>query len=222
MPSTYNQVIGYDANGEPVQLGDNNRRTKPTTKMGTRQIVKLVVYTDADIVENFQGPNSLYSQIVRALQQQVELYAVYTPGESFFDCYGDFAFCVDIAWDTANALWNSNPGNVVTDNHPMEDWEFVEQDLPNITDGNNFTLILLELVADALDAAGVNTNCWVTTNYTTGDVAWPIDTGGGAPPQLMARVGENGPNTQYALRPGMSREERAQQIAAWKATVFKG
>lgn len=220
MPSTYDQVVGYDSNGNPVTLGDNNRRTKPTTKMGTRQIVKMVVYTDADTVTDFDKPNSLYSQLVRALQQQVELYAVYTPAESFFDCYGDYAFCIDVAWDTANALWNQNPGSQVTDNHPMEDWIFNPDDAPNINDGQNFTAILLNLVYNALEAAETNTNCWVTTNYTSGDVAWPIDVGGGgAPPQLLAKVGENGAGAQYALRPGMSKEERAEQIRGWLASL---
>jgi hypothetical protein len=225
MPSTYNQVVGYDEMGNPVTLGDNNRRTFATTKMGTRQIVNLVIYTDYNTAENYEAPNSIYSQLVRALQQQIELYGVHVPFEAFFDCYGDYAFTVDVAWDTANALWNQSPANVLTDGNPM-DWIYFGNDNtnPNINDGNNQTSILLDLVYNVLLANEVDTNCWVTTNFHMGDVAWPIDIGiggGGAPPQLAEKVGENKPGTKYAMRPGMTTEERAQQIAEWKAAVFK-
>jgi hypothetical protein len=213
MPSTYDQVVGYDAGGNPVTLGDNNRRTRPTTKMGTRQLVRITVYTDADTATDYTAPNSLYTQLVRALQQQVELYAVYPPGEAFYTCFGEYAFAVDISWDTANALWNADPGSVISDNQDPADWNWqFQMNIPNNTN------LLIDLIGDALNAAGASGDYWVTTGYHYADMVFPIDfTPEGGPPQLDGRAPRAG--REFMANPGDTLEQRKAKRAAWIASM---
>ncbi len=67
------------------------KATSPFTNFGTRQLAILsVAYTGADTTPTIT--NSLFSQGVRALQQNAEVYAVYTPGSG--------AFIAIVAYDT--------------------------------------------------------------------------------------------------------------------------
>lgn len=59
-------------------LGQNYLKTVPSTQFGTRKLKPMVLYVTG-VGTNYQNTDSLFSQTVRALQQNVELYAVFTP-----------------------------------------------------------------------------------------------------------------------------------------------
>lgn len=78
MPSLINQTVGYYENGDPVYAGANYLVALPTTQLGTRVLKPLVLYVTG-VETNYENADSLFSKTVRALQQNVELYAVFTP-----------------------------------------------------------------------------------------------------------------------------------------------
>lgn len=175
MPNLYDQDSG---NGVP--FGDNARRVQPSTRLGTRAIQRWAIYTQVDIATDWQLPNSLYSQLVRAIQQNVELYAVYMPGESFFnsDDY-DYSFSIDAAVDTSVDLWTATNSTFGSEVHPMG-WNYGGGEPGN--DFNNNTNGLIDVVYEVLNSAGVDNTCWVTPGYTIADMTWPITPPGLSPP----------------------------------------
>lgn len=164
------QVDGY--------VSQNNYKTQPSNNLGTRSIQRWVIYTHYDITQNWQESNSVYSQVVRAISQNVELYAVYSPNNSFFNSDGfDYAFTIDAAINTSVDLWTALNSEFGTEKAPG-DWNFGGNN-----DFNNNTNIIIDVVSRALADAGVNDNCWVNAMYTTGDMSWPIGGNvGDAPP----------------------------------------
>ena len=52
--------------------------TLPTSKFGTRELA-VVVLEVTGIETNYEDPASLFSRSVRAIQQNVEVFAVFTP-----------------------------------------------------------------------------------------------------------------------------------------------
>jgi hypothetical protein len=193
------------------EIGQNARKTAPSTRFGTRQLQRVNIYCDADILTDYLEPNSLYSQLVRALQQNVELYEVTMPNPSFFFCYGANAFQITIAGDTANDLWNAT-NSFIDDGDPVN-WYFGGSDF------NPMSKYLLNIISDALDAAGANTNCWVAPTWTVGDMTWPSNgstvPGGGAP--QLDRTAK--PQLENELVFGDSAMTRLRKIAAWLKTL---
>jgi hypothetical protein len=111
MPQTYNDV------------GQNARKAKPSSLFGTRELKFFVIganydfYHDdietsegdegvnADLTESYTQPNSVYAQVVSALQTGGELFYLAPPNS--FDV-NNFVFAV--ATDTSN--WDTNPKNL--------------------------------------------------------------------------------------------------------------
>lgn len=195
MPDLYNLP---NAGGSGT-LGDNTRKVIPSTRFGTRAIQRWVIYTRIDIEAGWELPNSLYSQLVRALQQNVELYAVYMPGESNFNSEDyDFAFSIDVAADTSVDLWNATGSTFGSEIHPMN---WIEGNL----DFNNQTKVLIDVVQDALYAAGVDNYCWVNASYTYADQTWPISPPGDDMPGVERNLGSKTDSTLMPA-PGDTRE----------------
>jgi hypothetical protein len=196
--ATYNGLAG---------LSQNYLKTAPSTRFGTRQLQRINIYCDADILTDYLESDSLYSRLVRALQQNVELYEVSMPNPAFFFCYGQNAFQITIAGDTANDLWNAT-NSFIDDGDPVN-WYFGGSEF------NPMTKALYQVIAEALDAAGVSTNCWVAPTWTVGDMTWPANgntvPGGGAP-QLANPASEE-------LSFGDSAMTRLRKIAAWLKTL---
>jgi hypothetical protein len=196
-------------------LSQNYLKTSPSTRFGTRQLQRVNIYVDADILTDYLESNSLYSRLVRALQQNVELYEVAMPNPAFFSCYGQNAFQITIAGDTAVDLWNST-NSFIDDGDPVN-WYFGSAVGADTNDnlGNEMTKPLYAIIYDALDAAGVSTNCWVAPTWTVGDMTWPSNgntvQGGGAP-QLANPASEE-------LSFGDSAMTRLRKIANWLKTL---
>ena len=74
-----------------TQVAANYMKVKGSGHFGTRQFMHISIWSDYDIGTNYDHPNSVYAQIVRAIQQQVEVYEVTPPGPAFFAPY-DYAF----------------------------------------------------------------------------------------------------------------------------------
>lgn len=121
MPSTYNDLTG-----------SNTRKTLPTSNLGTRELVFLSIgmnwnlYQDTDIqypndgtdfVPHYEESNTIYSGVVRAIQQVTELYYLGAPDPVI----ANYGFSFAIATDTAE--WRqSQAGNYpVTDNRLIND-----------------------------------------------------------------------------------------------------
>lgn len=171
-------------------VSENNYKTKASNNLGTRAIQRWVIYTVYDITNAWEESNSVYSQLVRAISQNVELYAVYRPGQSFFNSDNfNYSFTIDAAVNTSVDLWTALNSQFGTDLAP-EDWEFAAND--DFNDYNNNTKIIIDAVYEALNNAGVNNGCWVNAMYTMGDQTWPIGMGmGDAPPGSARNVGTN-------------------------------
>lgn len=67
-------------------LGQNTRKVQPSSLFGTRNLKFLQISVDYDLFYNNGGeydaylePNSMYSQIIRAVQQVAELYVIGAP-----------------------------------------------------------------------------------------------------------------------------------------------
>jgi len=213
MPSLYDQDSG---NG--VTFGDNSRKTKPSTQFGTRQIVSWSIYTDADTETDWELPNSLYSRLVRALQDNLELYAVHVPGQAFFSSNNEYAFRVEAAWDTGVSLWSASNSFVPDDVNPST-LVWGNDEFQNNTD------ILIDVIYNELLKAGVDTDCWVYLNYVNGDMTWQVSAPfpGMVNGQRSARLPKSG-NTQtesldmYVL-PGDSLAVRKQKRSAFMAKL---
>jgi len=65
-------------------VGQNARKTVDSSKFGTRELSFHQVEDVTDVGTNYTDSNSIFYKAVRALQEQVEIYAVGTPsGNSF-------------------------------------------------------------------------------------------------------------------------------------------
>ena len=198
MPDLYNDI------------GQNARKVQPSTQFGTRQIVSWSIYTDADIETNWEESNSLYSQLVQALQQNVELYAVHTPGQAFFDSNDQYAFRNEAAWDTGVSLWSASNA-FVTDDVDPDTLVWGDDGFQDATD------ILIDVVGNVLNNAGVDTTCWVYLNYVNGDMTWQVSAPfpGMVNGQKSARLPKSGRqlenNTDLLPLPGDSLAVRKQK-----------
>lgn len=65
-------------------LGSNARKAFDTTKFGTRELSFHQVEMGEDVSTGYTEANSLFYKAVRALQEQVEIYAVGTPSGNNF------------------------------------------------------------------------------------------------------------------------------------------
>lgn len=148
-------------------VSQNNYKTHPSTQFGTRQLVSWSIYTTADTETDWQLPNSLYSRLVRALQDNVELYAVHTPGAAFFNSNDEYAFRVEAAYDTGVSLWSASNAFVPDDVDPTT-LQWGNDDFQSNTD------ILIDVIYNELSAAGANTDCWVFLNFVNGDMTWQV------------------------------------------------
>ena len=188
----------------------NWQKTKPSTQFGTRQMVSWSIYTAADIETDWELPNSLYSRLVRALQQSVELYAVHTPGQAFFDSNDSYAFRIEAAYDTGVSLWAASNAFVPDDVDPNTlVW--------GNDDFQNNTNILIDVIYQELQAAEADTDCWVYLNYVNGDMTWQVSAPfpGMVNGQKTARLPKSGRTLEnnvdlYPL-PGDSLEVRKQK-----------
>ena len=64
--------------GNVVDIAANYLKAKPSTQFGTRQLSVLNI-AKTGIETNYANSDSLFSKVVRALQQTAEVWAVYTP-----------------------------------------------------------------------------------------------------------------------------------------------
>ena len=191
-------------------LSQNNYRTQPTTKFGTRQMQRISIYTNADTKTNYLDSNSLYSQIVRSLQQNVELYAVHMPDTAFFTCWGEYCFQIDVAYDTAVDYWN-DANSFIDDGDPVN-WYY------GIAEGNPNMNGLYDVVTNALSKAQVDTYCFPMITWTNGDMTWPSNNttvSGGLTPELRKNTADQ------ALAPGDSDFTRKRKISDWIKTLNK-
>jgi len=62
-------------------LGGNTRKTVPTTQFGTRKLSFCIVDV-TDIQVDYTLTDSVFYNVIRAIQQNVEIYAVGTPSNS--------------------------------------------------------------------------------------------------------------------------------------------
>ena len=174
------QYAGNLINNSQVANGlfaDNEYRTTPTTRFGTRQVQRISIYTSIDIKTGYMDSNSLYSQLVRALQQNVELYAIHMPDQTFFGNFagfGAYAFQADIALDTASDVWNGT-NSLIDDNDPAN-WTMGAY-VGSVPYNFNFnSLTLTAAVQRALaDAGSPDTGAKVLITWTTGDTTWATD-----------------------------------------------
>lgn len=75
MPSLIN-------NGDAVSVAQNYLKTVPTTQFGTRTLKPMLIYVNG-LATNYTDSNSLFTRTIRAIQQNVELYAVFNPSGSW-------------------------------------------------------------------------------------------------------------------------------------------
>jgi hypothetical protein len=204
-------------------IGQNALKTSPSTRFGTRQLQRISIYTAADTFTDYLEPNSLYSQLVRALQQNVELYAIHMPNPSFFSCWGAYCFQIDIAYDTANDQWNAT-NSFVDDGDPVN-WYFGTT-AGTDTNGqlaNPMSNDLSTVVGNALEAAGESGNNYVMITWTVGDMTWPTNNvtvpGGDTP--LAPRVPEASQDPDLAVAPGDTADTRLRKLAKWIKTLNK-
>ena len=217
------QYAGNLINNSQVANGlfaDNEYRTTPLTRFGTRQIQRISIYTSIDIKTGYMASNSLYSQLVRALQQNVELYAIHMPDQTFFGNfagYGTYAFQADIALDTASDVWNG-VNSSIDDNDPAN-WYFGDN-VGATPQGFNFnSLPLTQAVQQALsDAGSPDTGARVLITWTTGDTTWATDNfivnhGDGSGPEPLSV-----PNKPKIL-PTDSTASIISRLVAWAKTL---
>jgi hypothetical protein len=213
------------ANPQQGLISDNNYRTSPNTRFGTRQLQRLTVYTSNDILTDYLASNSLYSQLVRALQQNVELYEVSMPNPSFFNCYGENAFSITIAYDTANDYWNAT-NSFIDDGDPVN-WYYGYTEGTDTGIYNINALMLIDVVNRALSDAGQSTDAWVSATWTVGDMTWPSNgttvPGGAAPESVRRAFGAKPatvtPQAANELSFGDSAMTRLRKIANWLKTL---
>ena len=219
MPQYAGNLIN-NANVAGGLFADNEYRTTPTTRFGTRQVQRISIYTSNDIKTGYMASNSLYSQLVRALQQNVELYAVHMPDQTFFGTFagfGAYAFQADIALDTASDAWNGN-NSLIDDNDPANWYNgYYQGTVPyNI---NEMSLPLTAAIQRACADAGVpDGGAQVLITWTTGDTTWATDNfiinhGDGSGLQQLSQ-----PNKPKIL-PSDSTGSLIARLVAWAKTL---
>jgi hypothetical protein len=219
MPQYAGNLIN-NANVAGGLFADNEYRTTPTTRFGTRQVQRISIYTSNDIKTGYMASNSLYSQLVRALQQNVELYAVHMPDQTFFGNFagfGPYAFQADIALDTASDVWNGT-NSLIDDNDPANwyDGDYKGTVPYNI---NEMSLPLTAAIQRACADAGVpDSSAQVLITWTTGDTTWATDNfiinhGDGSGLQVLSV-----PNTPKIL-PSDSTGSLIDRLVAWAKTL---
>jgi len=173
----YSGNLINNANVANSLFADNEYKSTPSTRFGTRQIQRVSIYTSIDIKTGYMDSNSIYSQLVRALQQNVEIYATHMPDTTFlgnFAGFGNYAFQADIALDTASDTWNGT-NSLIDDNDPAF-WTNGEY-VGSVPYNFNFnSLPLTAAVQRALaDAGSPDTSAKVLITWTTGDTTWATD-----------------------------------------------
>ena len=136
-----------------TQVAANHMKTKGSGHFGTRELQHIVVYTAANTMTNYKEPNSLYAQLVRAIQNNAELYAVGVPGVNFptSDPYNEHAFTVIVAFETAGS-W-ANLESVYFDGDPNDIAGGLSSDFTSAS--NPYTKVLADVVADCLAYNGL-------------------------------------------------------------------
>lgn len=88
-----------------TDLGQNTLSTKPTSNLGTRKITWLSLSADDNFWQggNYLDSNSNYSQVVRIIQQSVELFYLGAPSSDVTD-----AFVFAVADDTTDVIYQEN------------------------------------------------------------------------------------------------------------------
>jgi len=215
------QYAGNLINNSNVANGlfaDNEYRTTPTTRFGTRQVQRISIYTSIDIKTGYMDSNSLYSQLVRALQQNVELYAIHMPDQTFFGTFagfGTYAFQADIALDTASDLWNGT-NSLIDDNDPAF-WTMGIYVGSVPYNYNEMAITLTDVVRRAFADAGTPDNgAQVLITWTTGDTTWATDNfiinhgdGSGLEPLSVSN----------RVKPTDSTESIISRLIAWAKTL---
>jgi hypothetical protein len=224
MPTYAGNLINNPGQGN---LPGNNYKTSPSTRFGTRQIQRINIYTTVDTTENYLESNSIYSQLVRALQQTVEVYAVHMPNPSFFSCWGEFCFQADIAYDTASDTWN-NVNSFIDDGDPVN-WywgypDYAPFDTKDVEPIHN-------ALYQALTDAGVVTYVFPMITWTVGDMTWPSNNSTvseGLQPlnttiraQVDARKPAELDTADLAVTPGENAASRFAKLAKWMKTLNK-
>lgn len=112
MPS----VIGTDPTSG-VNVAANYLKAFPSTKFGTRELTFAIITVSDPMASDHLEPNSLFSQAVRALQLQAEIYGIGEPtdgeGDSTFiailssDTLGNDVEGRNGAWTLAEAMSNA-------------------------------------------------------------------------------------------------------------------
>ena len=104
MPSVIGYT-GYNGLGGPTT---NYLKAKPSTKFATRDL-SFVVVGVTGIQTDYEDSDSLFSQVVRAVQLQAEIFAVGTPSAGFVT----IVVAIDTANDGANIdVADGNPANI--------------------------------------------------------------------------------------------------------------
>jgi hypothetical protein len=78
MPSLIGAPLGGGAPGTTTQ---NYLVTVPTSKFGTRELAVVIVELNG-IGTNYEDSDSLFTQTVRAIQQNAEVYTVFNPSSN--------------------------------------------------------------------------------------------------------------------------------------------
>jgi hypothetical protein len=227
MPIYSGNLIGRNGDDGTTLSGvaANNYKTQPSTRFGTRQVQRISIYTTADTTANYLDTNSLYSQLVRAIQQNVEVYAVHMPNPSFFSCWGNFCFQVDIAYDTANDIWNAE-NSFIDDGDPVN-WYFGPANGSTPYNVNPNGGALLDSLVQALEDAGENNYVFPMITWTVGDMTWPSNdntiAGGLTPESVVQSVNTRKPASitninDLAVQPGETATSRFAKLAAWIKT----
>jgi hypothetical protein len=96
-------------------LSQNALNFKPTTELGTRELVLMVLYADADFWNggNYTDPDTDYAKAVRAIQLSSELYFL---GPPTVDSQDSFIF--GVAVNTSD--WNYQEGDFSDDSETQE------------------------------------------------------------------------------------------------------
>jgi hypothetical protein len=150
--------------------------------------------------------------LVRALQQNVELYAIHMPDQTFFGNFagfGTYAFQADIALDTASDGWNAT-NSLIDDNDPAF-WYFGSANY------NAMSQTLTSVVRQAFADAGTpDTGAQVLITWTTGDTTWATDNfiinhGDGSGLQPLS--------VNNKVKPTDSTESIISRLIAWAKTL---
>jgi hypothetical protein len=223
---TYSGNLINNANVADSLFANNEYKTQPSTRFGTRQVQRISIYTNADTTANYLDSNSLYSQLVRAIQQNVEVYAVHMPNPSFFSCWGPYCFQVDIAYDTANDIWNAE-NSFIDDGDPVN-WYFGPANGSTPYNVNPLGGSLLSSLEQALLDAGENNYVFPMITWTVGDMTWPSNDntvpGGLTPESVVQSVNTRKPASianisDLAVQPGETAASRFAKLAAWIKTL---